>query len=78
MRSGYGLFFERTPSVAGVFEQFEAPLDTRYAADGSHAAQLRLPFRAITDPDLRTSRSLTWDVAYDHRFSPKWAAQRRA
>ena len=25
LRSGYGLFFERTPSAAGVFQQYRAP-----------------------------------------------------
>ncbi len=34
LRSGYGLFFERTPSVAGVFDDYERATDTRYAADG--------------------------------------------
>ena len=27
----------------------------------------------MSDPNLRTSRSLTWDLAYDHRFNPQWA-----
>jgi hypothetical protein len=26
-----------------------------------------------TAPDLRTSRSRTWDVAFDHRFNARWA-----
>jgi hypothetical protein len=73
LRSGYGLFFERTPSVAGVFDDYEAPLDTRYAADGVTPISA-MRFRRETVPDLRTSRSLTWDVAYDHRFNPRWAA----
>ena len=34
LRGGYGLFFERTPSIAGAFGQFESALDTRFAADG--------------------------------------------
>jgi outer membrane receptor protein involved in Fe transport len=34
VRGGFGLFYERTPSVAGAFGQFETTTDTRYAADG--------------------------------------------
>ena len=34
LHGGYGLFFERTPSVAGAFQQFEHATDTRFAADG--------------------------------------------
>jgi len=32
-----------------------------------------MPFRHTTDPELHTSRSLTWDLAYDHRFNAMWA-----
>ena len=32
-----------------------------------------LLFQHVIDPNLRTSRSLTWDLAYDHRFNPRWA-----
>ena len=35
-----------------------------------------VPARRST-PDLRTSRSLTWDLAYDHRFNPTLGAARR-
>ncbi len=72
VRSGYGLFYERTPSVAGVFEQYEAPLDTRYRADGLTVAS-SMPQRHVSSPDLRTARSFTWDVAFDHRFNARWA-----
>jgi hypothetical protein len=73
LRSGYGLFFERTPSVAGVFDQYEAAVDTRFAADGVTPLAPPLLVSHITQPDLRTSRSLTWDIAFDHRFNPTWA-----
>ncbi|MGE3958886.1 MAG: TonB-dependent receptor [Vicinamibacterales bacterium] len=73
LRSGYGLFFERTPSVAGVFTQYEAPLDTRYQPDGVTPIAAPVLLRHVTDPNLRTSRSLTWDLALDHRFSARWA-----
>jgi hypothetical protein len=73
LRSGYGLFFERTPSVAGVFNQYEAAIDTRVAKDGVTPIAAPRLVAHVTRPDLRTSRSLTWDLAFDHRFNPKWA-----
>jgi hypothetical protein len=27
----------------------------------------------VTAPDLRTARSITWDVAFDHRFNRNWS-----
>ncbi len=27
----------------------------------------------MTDPDLRTARSTTWDAAYDHRLNKRWS-----
>ena len=74
LRSGYGLFFERTPSVAGVFDAYEAPTDTRFAADGRTPLGPSRLLGHVIDPNLRTSRSLTWDVALDHRFDRRWAA----
>jgi hypothetical protein len=73
LRSGYGLFFERTPSVAGVFRQYEAPLDTRFAADGVTAIAPPAHFERVVQDDLRTSRSFTWDLAFDHRLNATWA-----
>ena len=34
LHGGYGLFYERTPSIAGAFQQFEPATDTRFATDG--------------------------------------------
>jgi hypothetical protein len=73
IRSGYGLFFERTSSAAGVFDHFQDQLETRYAADGITPLGAPVLFRHVSDPDLRTSRSLTWDTAFDHRFNATWA-----
>jgi len=73
LRSGYGLFFERTPSAAGVFDAYESASDTRYAADGATLLAGPTVLTHRTDPDLRTSRSLTWDMVFDHRFNRQWA-----
>lgn len=74
VRSGYGLFFERTPSVAGVFDTYESGTDTRYAADGQTPLAAPVVLQHVTAPNMRTSRSLTWDAAFDHRFNQRWAA----
>ncbi len=73
IRSGYGLFFERTPSAAGAYEQFESPIDTRYGLDGVTPLGPPTVFRRMAAADLRTPRSHTWDLAYDQRFNPRWA-----
>jgi hypothetical protein len=72
LRSGYGVFYERTPSVAGAYNRYEAPLETRYAADGITPLGPPTLFPRVTAPDLRTSRSFTWDIALDHRLNAVW------
>ena len=73
LRSGLGLFYERTPSAAGVFEQFESATETRYATDGMTVSAGPTRFVHRASADLHTSRSQTWDAAYDQRFNPTWA-----
>jgi hypothetical protein len=72
LRSGLGLFFERTPSAAGVFESYESATETRYATDGVTPVSGPALFLHRAADDLRTARSLTWDLAYDQRFNPRW------
>jgi len=69
IHGGYGLFYERTPSVAGAFDQFESPIDTRFAADGVTALGPPVLYRRVTAPDLRPAHSATWDVGFDQRVS---------
>ncbi len=72
LRGGFGLFYERTPSTAGAFTQFESATDTRFASDG--VTPLGLPLRFVhVVGDLDTPRSRSWDVAYDYRVSKAWA-----
>ena len=73
LRSGFGYFYERTPSAAGAFTQYESFVETRYGEDGITPLGAPMPFRHTTAPELHTSRSLTWDLAYDHRFNVMWA-----
>jgi carboxypeptidase family protein/TonB-dependent receptor-like protein len=69
LHGGYGLFVERTPSVAGAFDQFEHSRDTRFAADGVTPLGAPIPFARRVAPNLQTARSATWDVAFDHRVN---------
>jgi hypothetical protein len=73
LRGGYGLFYERTPSIAAAFDQFEAATDTRFAADGVTPLGRPVLYQHVTAGDLQTARSATWDLAYDYRMNPTWA-----
>jgi hypothetical protein len=60
LRAGYGLFYERTPSVAGAFQSFETATDSRYADDGVASS--------VADGDRPRGRrpavgAAMWDVA---------------
>jgi hypothetical protein len=72
LRGGFGLFFERTPSTAGTFDQFENVLDTRFASDGLTPLASPIQFVRVTG-SLETPRSQTWDISYDHRFNKLWS-----
>lgn len=72
LRGGLGLFYERTPSAAGAFGQYEAATETRYGPDGRPLGP-PLTFTHTTADHLRTSRSVVWDLAYDHRLNTRWA-----
>jgi len=69
LHGGYGLFYERTPSVAGAFQQFERTTDARFARDGVTLLGAPVHFVRTVAPNLQTARSATWDVAYDHRIN---------
>ena len=68
LRGGYGIFYERTPSVAGAFEQFESATDTRFDAQGTPIT-VPIVYRHETAGDLEPARSTAWDVGYDNRFN---------
>ena len=76
LRGGYGLFFERTPSAGGAFEegQFETFTDTRYRRRRRVAARsASAPSRTGRDPELRTARAATWDITYEYRWKPSFS-----
>jgi hypothetical protein len=72
VRGGFGMFFERTPSIAGAFDDFEPYVDRRFAPDGT---PLGLPVLMdhVTAPGLETPRSRTWDVSYEQRLNKEWS-----
>ena len=69
LHGGYGLFYERTPSIAGAFQQFEQATDTRFANDGVTTLGAPILYEHVTAADLQTAHSAAWDLAYDHRLS---------
>jgi hypothetical protein len=72
LRGGFGQFYERTPSTAGAFGQFESEVDTRFGADG--VTPLAPPVEFVhTTSSLHTPRSTTWDITYDHRLNANWS-----
>ncbi len=73
LRGGFGLFFERTPSAAGAFDQFESAFDTRYAPDGITPLGMPVQFAHALAANLRTSRSATWNADIEHRVGPSWS-----
>jgi len=72
LHGGYGLFYERTPSLVGAFSQFETMRDTRVDAEGMPIAA-PATYVNVAAPDLRTSRSTAWNLAYDHRLNASWS-----
>jgi Carboxypeptidase regulatory-like domain/TonB dependent receptor-like, beta-barrel len=72
LRGGWGLFYERTPSVAGTFGQFESAIDSRYEADGETLIAPPITF-VHTTAELETPRSRTLDLAFEYRMSKQWS-----
>jgi TonB dependent receptor/Carboxypeptidase regulatory-like domain len=72
LRGGWGLFVERTPSMAGVFTSFESAVDTRLTLDGSTAAP-GVPVAQSVAPVLETPSGRTWDAGFDYRWSERWS-----
>jgi hypothetical protein len=71
LRGGWGLFVERTPSMAGAFTSFESSIDTRLPADPASAGQSVLVTQSVA-PILETPTSRTWDVGVDYRWNDRW------
>jgi len=72
LRGGWGMFVERTPSMAGAFTAFETSVDTRFRSDDGTSGQSVHVTNTVT-PDLQTAASNTWDAALDYRWNERWA-----
>jgi len=70
LRGGWGLFVERTPSMAGAFTSFESSVDTRFPND-TGAAHSVLVTQTVA-PTLETPTSRTWDLGLDYRWNERW------
>jgi hypothetical protein len=69
IRAGYGLFFERTPSIVGAFGQLDMSTETRYAVDGVTPIGPPQLYQHVMGPNLDVARSATWNVQYDQRLA---------
>jgi hypothetical protein len=72
LRGGWGLFVERTPSMAGVFTSFESAVDTRFTLDAPVAASGVAVAQSVA-PILETPVSRTWDAGFDYRWNERWS-----
>jgi hypothetical protein len=70
VRGGWGIFVDRTPSMAGAFTSFESAIDTRFPVSG--AAGESVPISQSVAPVLETPTSQTWDLGVDYRWSQHW------
>jgi len=72
VRGGWGLFVERTPSMAGAFTSFETSVDTRFAADGTTPLAPGVAVAQTVAPRLETPTSRAWDAGLDYRWNDRW------
>jgi len=68
LRGGVGRFTERTPLAAGVFEQFQSVIDTRYAPDGSTPVSA-VRYQTVAAPNMRTAGSTVWSLNFEDRVN---------
>jgi hypothetical protein len=73
LRGGVGLFYERTPSVVGAFDQFETTTDIRYADAGVTPLGPPQIFTHLVAPTMNVARSATWNLEYDQRMINGWS-----
>ncbi len=75
LRGGIGVFYERTPLVAGAFDEFENTLDTRYDTDGVTPLGPAVLYTHAIEPNLQVARSTAWDLSYDRRLNRTFAVR---
>lgn len=67
LRGGTGLFYERTPLLAGAFESLDVQTVRRFAPDGTQVSVTRYP--NVVNGPLLTASGRVWNIDYDHRVS---------
>ncbi len=75
IRGGWGLFYERTPLMAGAFGQLSDLTETAYGPDGTTVLGTPVVYTHVLAPDPQTPRSSTWNIGYEHRIA-KWVSVR--
>jgi hypothetical protein len=71
IRGGFGVFFDKIPINAAVFEKFPAQTITRYANDGTTILDGPLPFShviATSSGQLHVPYSLGWSLQFDREL----------
>ena len=74
VRGGWGLFFERTPLMAGAFNQLSTLTETAYGPDGTTLLGA-VDYTHVLGASPETPRSSTWNIGYEHRLRP-WVSVR--
>lgn len=75
IRGGWGLFYERTPLMAGAFGRLSDLTETAYGPDGTTVLGTPVVYSHVLAPSPQTPRSSTWNIGYEHRIA-KWVSVR--
>jgi hypothetical protein len=75
IRGGWGLFFERTPLMAGAFPELANLTETAYGPDGAMMIGTPVVYTHTLSAQPQTPRSSTWNIGYEHRLRP-WVSVR--
>ena len=70
IRGGWGLFYERTPLMAGEFGRLSDLTETAYGPDGTTVVGTPVVYTHALAASPQTSRSSTWNIGYEHRLTP--------
>jgi hypothetical protein len=70
IRGGWGFFYERTPTLAGVFQNISPFAETAYAADGKTPLGPPVVYAHTFEGQRETPRSSTWNIGYEHKLRP--------